>query len=468
MANLVKTVDENVLKNGMIVEGDKILIAFSGGPDSTALLHVLSKLSKRRHFALAACYINHNIRPQAIKKEIKFCSNYCNRLKIPFLVMEANIPKIAREMKLSVEEAGRIFRKKALAVAAKEQKCAKIAFGHHLDDTVETILFRLFRGTGPQGLDPLKPVSDKIIRPFYNVTRKDIEQYLRKNRISWILDESNLQSQYSRNYIRNRIIPVIEKHFSSQYRKSLVNFASILTEEDGFLRRLTEAELKKCAAITPGGKIIVDLKNMRAYDVWLRRRLVKLILENLSGHPGAGAFEEIERVEAVINGKLKATNLPSNIKAARDRDYLFFYNRKTLIGNKELDSSGITLIPGLNSILRYSIIALDSAVTKTQEGGRKINLDHNKILPPLCVRAIKPGDSFSPLGMRGAKKIGDFLTDKKIPRFIRDEIPVIADQNGVVWLVGHQISDRVKIDKTTRQVMEIEISREKAAESPEV
>lgn len=468
MVDLIQRVKKNILENNLIAKGDRILVAFSGGPDSTALIHILHELSGKMKFSMAACYINHMIRRRAVKNEIKFCWSVCEKLNTDFHIINEDIPRLAEETKQSVETAAREFRRAVLTQLSEEHGCTGIATGHHLDDTVETILFRLFRGTGPQGLDPIKPRSGKFIRPLYNIERSEIEQYLKRRRVRPLLDRSNLESKYSRNYIRNKIIPVIKKHFGSKYRDSIANFADIVSEENSFLKQITEKELKKISNISPGGKIIVDLRKLGNYDVWLKRRLVKQALEKLSGRPGTGSFEDIERIGRIIDGTLKAASLTDNMKAGRDNDYLFFYNRRVDISKRNLQLPGSTGIPEINSRIRSTLMPEREAVMNVQKKGLRVDIDYSKISPPLYVRGIRAGDRFAPLGMKGTKKIGDFLTDRKISRFIRDEIPVVLDEAGIIWLVGHQIADRVKIDQATKKVLGIEIVGKRFSGSPQV
>ncbi|UCD17541.1 MAG: tRNA lysidine(34) synthetase TilS [Candidatus Zixiibacteriota bacterium] len=458
MRNIVRIVEHNIREQDLIARGEKVLVAFSGGPDSTALLHILHSLTSILKFDLAACHINHKIRRRAAKTEMTYCAEFCRMRDIPFIIVEADIPAYANKEKLSLEEAGRIFRRLALERIAGEENCAKIALGHHLDDQIETILFRLFRGTGPQGIMPIKPISGNLIRPLLNIGRTEIEVYLKKHRLSPVLDESNLRSRYSRNYIRNKIIPAIEEHFRTKYRGAILNFAKIVMEENDFLKDLVCKRLKMISLVTPGGKIVVDLNKMSGYDLWLRRRLIKECIERISRQTGAGSFEDVERVDAVITGRLKAASLSREITVAADRQKLFFMGQKVRFETKELKVTGITEVAEIRSRIKCSFRSPSASVATLQKLGHKVNFDYARMVPPLQIRAIRPGDTFSPLGMKGVKKIGDFLTDRKVSRYIRDEIPVIADQRGIVWLVGHQIADRVKVGEKTKKILEIEFS----------
>ena len=461
MKDLLKQIKKNIAEKQMISAGDKILVSFSGGPDSTALLYNLNKLKKELKINLTACYINHNIRPKAAKNEIKFCRDFCNKFNIPFIIAEADIPKYAKEQKLSIEEAGRNFRKTILQKIARDNNCNKIALGHHLDDTIETILFRLFRGTGPGGLGPIKPISNQFIRPLFNIPKSDIVTFLKKNKINYMLDRSNLESDFSRNYIRNKIIPVIEKHFGQKYKSSIENFIKIILAEDNFLGDISAREAKKVCSITPGGKIVVDLNKFGAYDISIRRRMVKLLIEKMKRIPGAGNFEQIKRVIELSQGRMKASDLDLNLRVVRDKENLIFLKPYFKLERKSLKVPGTTKLPEIKATIKIKEILSGEISYKKQKNGFKINIDKELIFPPLQISGIKPGDKFKPLGLGGTKKVGDYLTDKKCPRHIRDEIPVIRDKKGIIWLVGYEISDRVKINNKIKKVLEIEFIRRK-------
>ena len=187
--------------------------------------------------------------------------------------------------------------------------------------------------------------------------------------------------------------------------------------------------------------------------------MIKMLLEKLSGHPGRGSLEEVERIDELIGGQLKAVDLSGVLRAIKHNDLMILIGAKREIGRRQLKVPGTTEIPKIKTAFRTKVKGRSQAILAAQKRNRKINIDFDKISPPLTVRNIKPGDRFSPLGLKGTKKIGDFLTDRKIARYLRDEIPVVEDKNGIVWLTGLEISDNVKIDKTTKKVLEIEVIR---------
>ncbi len=464
-----KKIKENIERFGLIEPGDVVLVSFSGGPDSTVLLYILSQLAKPMKFDVRACYINHNIRAKkTLEKEIRHCRMFCERLGVDFVLLEADIPTIAKEEKLTVEEAGHVFRKEALPEICREEGCNKIATGHHLDDRIETILFRLFRGTGPGGIDPIKPKAGQFIRPLFDISRSEIEDFIKKTRLLPVLDESNLDIKYTRNYIRNKIIPTVEKHFGPGFKSSLLNFSEIIGQENVFLADVALLAMKKIVEVTPGGKLIVDLPRLAGYDLWLKRRIIKNCLEEAGGRSGAGSFEDIGRVETIISGKIKAADLRGGMHAASDHDKLYFFKGRIKIKAEEAETPGLLTIDGLNSAVKFKEIPASKAVLKTQRKGLRVDLDIDRVAPPITVRGIKAGDVFVPLGMTGKKKVGDFLTDQKVSKYIRDEILVIEDKRGIIWLAPYRIADRVKIDNKTKKVLRIDLLKNANQQGPEV
>lgn len=220
-----------------ISRSDCVLVGFSGGADSVCLLHFLHYLSKEKHFALAALHVNHGLRGKAALADQKFCKQFCLENDIPFFSEKAEVKKLAVKENLSPEHAARKARYACFSKIAKKWGATKLALGHHLDDQAETVLLNLLRGTKAKGLAgiPLsRPLNSsvEIIRPLLCVTRAEIEEYLRRNGLSHVTDESNFDDVFTRNWIRNTLIPLLETK-QPQIRKHLALMAQ---EIDGWLR----------------------------------------------------------------------------------------------------------------------------------------------------------------------------------------------------------------------------------------
>jgi len=457
--NFTEVFNKTVDKYRLIGEGDSVLIGLSGGPDSVALLSLLTKIRKKMNLRLTAVYINHQIRPKAALKEEKFCQELCDRMGLELDIVTEDIPALAKKKKTGLEETAREFRYEVYELLADEDGHDKIALGHHIDDRVETVLFRILRGTGSAGLKGIPVKRGKYIRPLYALTKNDILAYLRKNELDYCLDESNLRADFSRNFIRNELLPEIRDKLNPGVDRAILNLSENIAAEEEYLEQIAEKTVKKAINITSGGKLEVDLILFKGYDLWLKRRLLRYGLRFLSLRQLAPDKEVIDRL---VKLEKKSISLPEKIQAIITDKKLVLYRRgKPAVYNIRLEYDQLLKLDNLKLNFKCRQNRVEAVNLKNKKQSRKVFLDSNRIALPLTVRNIEPGDRFQPLGLSGTKKIGDFLTDRKIPAVYRDEIPVICDKQGIIWLVGYEIADRVKVDHKTKKVMSIEVSTRK-------
>jgi tRNA(Ile)-lysidine synthetase-like protein len=193
--------------------------------------------------------------------------------------------------------------------------------------------------------------------------------------------------------------------------------------------------------------------------------MMKLAMESISGRKGIGSFDQISRLDDIIFGKIESADLGSGIRVAREKGSLILWRKRPQWPSLKMPSEGSAELREISASFKIRNLPISKAKLKMQKGGLKVHLDARKIVPPLRVRPIKPGDRFTPLGLKGKKKVGDFLTDKKVPRYLRDEIIVVHDRDKIIWLAGHQISDHCKIDKNSTAILEIELLRGKFNEN---
>ena len=215
--------------------GETVLVGLSGGPDSVCLLHFLHYLSGKKHFYLEAVHVHHGLRGEAADADAQFCKTLCKNMEIPLHAYKKNVRALAKKLDLSIEHAARKARYEAFATAAKKTGASKIALGHHLDDQAETILLNLLRGTRVEGLCgiPLRRMLSKqteIVRPLLCITRAEVEMYLRENGLSCVIDQSNFDDAYTRNWIRHELLPLLEKK-QPQIRRHLAVMAFQLAEK---------------------------------------------------------------------------------------------------------------------------------------------------------------------------------------------------------------------------------------------
>lgn len=455
---MFEKVKNAISENQLLSVGDSVLIGLSGGPDSVALVHLLSRLRKEMRLSLSAVYVNHQIRPRAAKKEERFCRELCDKLGVGLAIEREDIPALAQTKKKSLEEVARDFRYALLESLANRHGHDKIALGHHLDDRVETILFRILRGTGRTGLQGIPIKRGRIVRPLYDITKQEIYFYLKRHRLKFCLDQSNTTSDFTRNYIRNKLLVDIRNNLNPAVDAALLNLSETAGQEEIFLQRVVRKIQKKITRITVGGKIELDLRLFKSYDNWLRRRLLRYCIAEGSGSMPAPDKVVIDRVDHLCMTGGKVVSLPDNMQAVKAGNKLLLYRKERFAYTEALKPGKICRLPYLRLNLRCRLVADFEGAWNREKRPKQVWLDWEKLSLPLIVRGIKPGDKFTPLGMKGTKKIGDYLTDRKAERVFRDEIPVVCDQQGIVWLVGFEIADRIKIDSSTKRVIRIEVS----------
>lgn len=455
---MLTKVKETISEYQLIEPGDRVLVALSGGPDSVALLHLLSRLKRSMRLSLHAVYINHGIRPKAAAKEEKFCQHLCDKLGVELSIVRENVPLLARRVKKSVEETARDLRYRVFAQLADQDNYDRIALGHHADDNVETILFRILRGTGRKGLTGIPIKRGMIIRPVLHVTKDEILAWLKKEKLSYCVDKSNARLDYSRNFIRNRLLPQIRKRLNPSVDRALLTLAEIASEEERYLAAQASSRLRKIRRKTIGGKIELDLTKLRTYDVWLRRRVLRHCITECLRTDSQPDKTQVDRLDNLAVDSGKAISLKGRLQAEIVGDKMVLYRREKI-------GYSARLIPGVDCRLDHLELTVRCRRQKftgrldRKRRSRQVVMDLAKLKLPLTVRNIRPGDRFRPLGLKGSRKVGDYLTDRKVPPVYRDEIPVVCDLDGIVWLVGFEIADRVKVDSSTKEVWKIEIVR---------
>ncbi len=452
-----KIVKDTITDNSLLSANDSVLIALSGGPDSVALLHILTRLKQSLRLNLNAIYINHGLRPRSAAKEELFCSTLCQKFSINCLIVSADIKAISAELKKSIEESARDFRYEQFEKSAAELDCNKVALGHHYDDRVETILFRFLRGTGPAGLKGIPIARGKIIRPLFNLTKQEILDYLKKQKLKYCTDKSNSNTEFKRNYIRNRLLPEIRSKLNPAADKSIISLSEIISEEELFLEKIADKAFRNCVTTSPAGKLVLASDRFAGYDLWAQRRVIRRCIANASKTWLTPSREVVGRVIEVAAGKKKAVSVPGNLQCERIGQELYFYQKSRLKFEERIEIGSKCKIEELGATLSAKLLKKQNLSLTKKRRSPNVIVDFGKVRPPLLVRSIRAGDRFCPLGLRGSKKISDYLVDRKVKRPLRDEVPVVADRKGIIWLVGHEIDERVKIDHRTTERLEIGI-----------
>ena len=457
--DLKERVYATIKRYAMLRGGETVITGLSGGPDSVCLLHILARLREEMGLTVHALYVNHNLRPQEVPLEIEFNEKLCGDLKIDFSVKSVDVRPFALEYSLNIQEAARELRYAALQETAIEGGADKIALGHNADDQVETFVMRLLRGSGSRGLSGIPVKRGKIIRPLIEIERKEIEAFLSAESLSYVVDSSNLKTDYSRNRIRQSLIPIM-KEFNPNLTGTLLNTVAVLQEEERYFDIIVTKTLMKLISRKTEDRIELFLIPMENLDAVVLRRVLRRVIEVVRGLKGI-SFSHIEDIINLIrNGNSgDRLNLPGNVRVIREYSILVITSEMPFkIASYSLDPPGDVVISGTEMVISAS---LEERFDRTGDGKSCVLLDADKISFPLTIRSRKRGDYFYPSGFGRRKKLQDFFVDQKVPRDQRDSIPIVLSGDDIVWVAGYRADDRFMASDGTGQSLRLIIKKGK-------
>ncbi len=464
---MIKKVKEAIKKYCMLESGDTVVVAVSGGPDSIALFKVLETLSDEYGLTLITAHLNHGLREEA-DREAKFVREISEEMGIKFECKTVDINFLRKGTGKSIEDISRDVRYQFLNDVVKRHHAHKIALGHHINDQVETVLINFLRGSGPEGLKGMLPARDSMyIRPLLYVSRKEILSFLDFHKIPFISDESNIEDIYLRNRIRHLLIPELMANYNPKLEESLSNMADIMRLEDDYMKSVTGKILSEGYA-KPDDKneVRIKISELRKYHEAVQRRIIKNILQRSTPNSQGIGYAHIKAVKdlAYSDHPSGHLNLPYHTVVRREYDFLVVSTVGKLDKNfiKERDQVfyKVTLPGSVNIAESGKTIIFDFVEPPVQiKSNRRdiVFMDYDKIILPLVIRTGKPGDRIQPLGMKGTKKIKSYFIDEKVPLNFRKDIPLLLDQEFVLWVAGMRMSERVKITEKTRMILKVEI-----------
>ena len=406
----------------------EITVALSGGADSVALLYALNSLKEKYGYKLYAAHYNHGIRGEEADRDCDFAENFCKSLGVPFFTEKGDVKGYAKVNKISLELAARKLRYDFLYKTAK----GRIATAHTASDNIETIIFNLARGTSLVGIKGIPPKRDNIIRPLILCSREEIEAYIKENNLSFVTDSTNLIDDCSRNIIRHKIVPVL-KEINSGCIENAARLSVLLNEDSEYLRKQAENEFNKRLSDKK-----LSLKDFDKLDTAIAKRVIMSFCK--SDWEIEPDYYHIERLYDVCLGIIARTSLFDDVFGQNINGFLVFSKLQepdTVFKTKTEKISIEEFNKGKNvhELFLNSAIDCDKIVGKV----RKIEKDSSDL--------IKLANSNS------TKTLKKLLTEKKIPLCERKNLPVFADDNGIVWCYKIGSADRVKIDKSTKNVL---------------
>ncbi|MCL0040470.1 tRNA lysidine(34) synthetase TilS [Thermodesulfovibrionales bacterium] len=453
----IRKVKDTIEKYSMLFQGDRLLVGLSGGPDSVCLLTILSKLKSEFNIAIFAAYIDHGLRPEETPYEIDFCRKLCKALDIPVIIKSIDVKSHARERGLNRQEAARELRYEAFDEIASETNAGKIALGHNADDQAETILMRLFRGAGPLGLSGIPPVRRQIVRPLIETERSEIDRFLKSEGIGFVTDSSNRSDKYQRNKIRHLIIPAI-KEMNSDFIRTVSRAADILRDEEKYFETIITKRLMTLVSRKSDLFVELFLSPLEAMDTVILRRVLRRVIDETNGLHGI-SFINIEEIVALVKSGKSGDRiyLPKGIRAIKKYSTIIItFEEPARLRTCVLHRHGETILKESSMVIQSTTVA-SAEIRDYGDGKEMAVIDSDKAYFPLLIRRRLPGDCFYPFGFGRKKKIQDYFVDEKIPRDERDIIPLLTCDNNIVWVVGYRLDERYKVDKNTKNALELKI-----------
>ena len=443
-SKLAHKVHQNILLHDLLTKEKKLLIAFSGGRDSVVLFYVLKELATFWKWKLLLGHINHSLRVNEDEKETEFCRNVAKNFKIELLEKKINVQKYADENRISIEKAARKLRYDVFNKWMNNYSIDSLVTGHHQSDQAETIMYRLFTGSGFSGLSGIPYKRGKIIRPILDVTREEINNYIFENELDFMEDSSNSDSNFQRNRIRNKIIPFLCVNGYEQIESNLAKSGSSIASVKIAVNYFIEKEFDNLISIGNGVykfKIseIEKLPNF-AIDEILRMIFKKLV--NINRH---SSQKEILQLRYFI---LKSET-GSIYKI--DNDYQFIVNRDNILISKIVEDYNYEFDINSKPIEIKSIgtISIRKVKSIKMEKYSNVNVEYFNVdieNKKLYIRDWKNGDRMVPFGMKESKKVSDILTNAKIDVNKRIKYPVIFANNEIVWIPGVKRAEKFIIN----------------------
>lgn len=464
----MKKIWEYVQKHRLITEGDQVIAGVSGGADSVCLLFVLLELKQYVDFSIRAVHINHQLRGKEALRDQQYVENLCKKLSIPLKIVSVPVSDVAKKEKMGIEEAGRKVRYQVFEEYAREAGGAKIALAHHQNDLAETMIYHLARGTDLAGLAGIRPKRGIYIRPLLCMNRREVEEYLQKNKIGYVTDSSNLEDHYMRNRIRHHVVEYLEREVNDKTAAHMSETAESMGEIYEYLFAESVKKLDQYSYMEHGGiflqqALFSEPKVLCCYA--LREAVFRMCgtLKDITRDHVSQIFFLADRRVG------KEVHLPYDLTAKKEYAGVW-------IGKKEQSSkSGEILQEENEKLLLEPVLSGQSPFQRNWNGYEilcRVELwksqeipekkytkwfDYDKIKSALEIRYRQSGDWITIHQQGGRKKIKDYFINEKVPREERDHIPLLCCEQEIIWIVGYRISEAYKVTEDTKNILKIQI-----------
>ena len=433
-------------KYNLIENNDTIVVGFSGGPDSVFLVEMLKKLKNFINFKIYLVHINHLLRGEDADSDENFSFEYAKKNNLEIFIKRIPVKEIAKEVGKTLEEVGREERYKFFSEIYKKVGANKIATAHNKDDQIETFLFRLIRGASLQGLEGIKIKNNNIIRPISEIYKKDILDYLNKNEIQYKIDKTNFENEFTRNSIRLDLIPFIEKRYNIKFKDKIFSLIEEIKENNqNNSLNLTDYTDSKNKIILEKIKFLSNLDKKNLFNLFLNKKNIEV------------NRNKIDEINSLIKSNgTKKIDLDKSYRVVKDYIHLYIEEKKE---NYTINNSVTQLkIPSeqIFDNFKISVNIVENLDIPRKKNQYLLDALYNDIIE---VRYRKEGDRIF-LGEKHSKKIKEVFIDQKIPKDIRDRLPIFLYNNKIFWIYNVKKAYIPKINKNENKLIKVLITVE--------
>lgn len=456
---LVNQFSEYNIKNRLFTPGDRIIIALSGGIDSVVLFELFYYIQKEYDITLHAAHFNHQLRGEESETDETFVKKICKDKKIPLVIERCDVGSYCKKNKLSIETGARECRYAFFRKTAKQLNFQYVATAHNANDNAETILDHIIRGTGVRGLCGISAKRDIFIRPLLFARREEIESYASENNIAYRTDSTNKDTAYKRNRIRHVLMPLLNEQFNPSVIDAINRLGANMSELNEYLNFETSKAFNNCLKFKDKQKIILDIEDFLAYFIVLQKRILLYSLDLFGIDPRLPDFDFYQKILQVLHKKQsgKILRITNRLCVTADRNHLVIWQEP-----QDLKPVTLKINPGEYPFWDKYIFEIKTHKKRLEFQDKDKDtewIDADKLVEPLQIRAVKPGDRFYPVNFDGSKKVSDFFIDEKIPVYERHVFPILTCKTGIIWICGKRLDDRFKITDKTKNVLKIHLRK---------
>lgn len=458
--SFTESVKAAIAEHRMIERGSTVVVGVSGGPDSVALMNVLNSLASELDFKVVVVHMDHALREDS-SADADFTAAAAAHLGLQCRIKRVNVKVIAADRSVSVEEAGRVARYEFFAEVAAEFDASKIATAHHLDDEIETFFLRLFRGSSIQGMQGIRPVYDRVIRPFIRTTRVQILDFLHMSGIEYRSDPTNLETNIDRNFIRGRVLPCIRERFPN-YGKPLERTMELIRQEDRFIAQIAERVCEDTVTVDKLA-LSLNLTRLRKANPVIVSRVILSALHKMLGPQVRLGRVHVRSVEKLLYSEKPSgfVVLPGGLKVRRSYDQMLIslepQEKLEHAYQTQITGPGIYQLPPSPTKIRIQLSSRGILDPKSADGKRRAFFDADSAAFPMTLRNTVPGDRLNLWGMEGSRKVKKIFIDLKVPREQRKLIPLLVKDSEILWIAGVRRGSGAGVTDSTREVVEVEI-----------